>query len=829
MEKLSRRSFLKGAAGVAASASSLGAVDFVGFDAMPKTDKSLISASHFGAYHPVIRSEKAEGFETFKGDVKPTSLMNGVIHRVYAQDRIKNPSVRKSVLEKGFAKAPKNLRGKEEFVEISWEKAYELVANELKRVYKEYGSNAIYGGSYGWFCVGSVNNPQSLLGRMLNIAGGCTTRTLTYSTHCIRAITPYISGVDESSAKQTSWDNVLEHSKVIVLWSNDMINTNQIAWGVPLHESYEYLEKLQALVKANKIKVINIDPVYNDTARYLGAEQVFINPTTDVAMVEAMCYHLIKNNLHNEKFLKKYTVGFAKLKERLFDEKNPKTPEWAEKITGVSATKIKELAELMAKNRTMIMAGWGFQRAHHGEQTHWAMITLASVLGQIGLDGGGYGFSYHYSDGGVPTPGAVTGNANSGNIEDKANNFSGFPGLAGISTKTSVKGEWSDRENEVIPVSRIVDMLENPNKEYIFDGKVKTFPLIKSIYWAGGNPMHHHQDRNRQLKAFAKVDSFIVQDCFWTASARHADLVLPATTEIERNDITKAHTNKYIFAMKECVKPMYNSKNDYDIFCGIIKHFGEEKYQAFTEGRSADEWIKYFYEQSRTKAAASGLNMPSFEDFWAKGYVEFKAPEEAKNFVKMKDFRDDPITNRLGTPSGKIEIFSKKIEKYNLDDCQGLVQFYEPAEYLGNAKKYKLNMVTPHPKYRLHSQLNNTIVRDFEEVDGKEALWMNPADAKARGIKNGDIVRIYNDRGEILGGVLVTPYVKPGVIRMQEGSWYNPDKKGLCLHGDVNVLIADIPSSKLACGNQATALVEVEKYTKDIPALDLFRQPKFKA
>ncbi|MBZ8001006.1 trimethylamine-N-oxide reductase TorA, partial [Campylobacter canadensis] len=220
--------------------------------------------------------------------------------------------------------------------------------------------------------------------------------------------------------------------------------------------------------------------------------------------------------------------------------------------------------------------------------------------------------------------------------------------------------------------------------------------------------------------------------------------------------------------------------------------------------------------------------MPTFKEFWAKGYVEFKAPKEAKNFVKMKDYRDDPITNRLGTPSGKIEIFSKKIEKFGYDDCKGLVQFYEAAEYLGNAKKYKLSLISPHPKYRLHSQLNNTYLKDLDEVNAKEAIWMNPVDAAARGIKNEDIVRIYNDRGEILGGVLVTPYVKEGVVRMCEGAWYNPDKNGLCLHGDVNVLIADIASSKLACGNQASALVEIEKYTKEVPALDIFKQPKFK-
>ncbi|MBT0879383.1 molybdopterin-dependent oxidoreductase, partial [Campylobacter sp. 2018MI01] len=556
MEKLSRRSFLKGAAGVAASASSLGAVDFIGENnLLPNSIEGSMSVSHFGAFHPIVKNGRLEGVIPFKGDESPSSMLNGVVARTYAPDRIKNPSVRKSVLEKGFEKAPKSLRGKEEFVEITWEKAYELVANELKRVYEKYGSNAVYGGNYGWHGVGGVGNPQTLIYRMLNITGGYTARVLSYSCHCIGAITPHIVGVDESAAQVTSWDNVLEHSKVIVMWSADILTTNQIHhpnWFVGMHRTNKYIQRLKELIKEGKIRVINIDPVVNHTARFLGAEQVFINPTTDVALVEAMCYHLIKNNLHDEKFLKKYTVGFAKLKERLFDENNPKTPELAEKITGIKAEKIKELAELMAKNRTMIMAGWGFQRAHHGEQAHWAMITLASVLGQIGLDGGGYGFHYHDADAGADNSVSL------GNAKPEYTS----PGLLGIGAVPSIKGEWSDRENEVIPVSRIVDMLENPGKEYDFNGKKKVFPNIKCIYWAGGNPMHHHQDRNRMLKAFEKVDSFIMQEIFWTASARHADLVLPATTEIERNDITKAHTNKYIFAMKECIKPMYNSRND---------------------------------------------------------------------------------------------------------------------------------------------------------------------------------------------------------------------------------------------------------------------------
>lgn len=827
---MERRSFLKGMATVAgaSSISGLGAVDFVGGNPVGDGDPSLISASHFGAYRPIIRNDKVEMVKPFEGDEHPTTMINGVMSRVYASDRIQNPCVREGFLKKGY-KSDRSKRGKEPFVEVTWEKAYELIAEEMKRVYKTYGHNAIYGGSYGWYCVGSMNNPQSLLGRMLNIAGGYTTRTLTYSTHCIRAITPYITGVDESSAKQTSWDNVLKNSSLILMWSADIVNTNQIAWGVPLHESEKYVKKLKELVKNKKIRVITIDPVRNNTSRYLESEQIFINPTTDVAMVLAMCYHLIDKKLYNQKFIKRYTTGFAKLKDYIFDPKEPKTPEWASKICGVSADQIRELAELCVKERTMIMAGWGFQRAHYGEQPHWAMITLASLIGQIGLDGGGYGFNYHYSGGGVPTPGAVTsGSEASGAMKDKANDFSGFPGLAGISTNTTYKGEWNERENEIIPVSRIVDMILNPGKEYKFNGKTKTFPLIKSIYWAGGNPFHHHQDRNRMIKAFDNIESFIVQDCFWTASARMADIVLPATTEIERDDITKAHTNKYIFAMKKAIEPMYNSKNDYDIFCGIIKHFGEEKYQAFTEGRTSRQWIEFFYNTSRDKALKSGLQMPTFQEFWEKGYVEFKAPKEAENFVKMKDFIQDPITHRLGTPSGKIELFSKKLNKFNLKDCKGHVSFMEPVEYLGNAKKYKLNLITPHPKYRLHSQLDNTSLRDFEEVNDREAIWVNPQDAKKRGIKTGDIVRIFNDRGEILGGVIVTDFVMPGVVRMQEGAWYNPDSKGLCLHGDVNVLVPDIPSSELACGNQATALVEIEKYTKEIPPLDIFRQPKIK-
>lgn len=153
----------------------------------------------------------------------------------------------------------------------------------------------------------------------------------------------------------------------------------------------------------------------------------------------------------------------------------------------------------------------------------------------------------------------------------------------------------------------------------------------------------------------------------------------------------------------------------------------------------------------------------------------------------------------------------------------------EPMEWLGSkeAKKYPLNLVSPHPKYRLHSQLNNTWLRNLAEVNGREPVWIHPNDAASRGIKNGDIVRVFNGRGEILCGAIVTKNVKVGVVRIEEGAWWDPDKKELCVHGNVNVLIPNEPTSKLAMGNQATALVQIEKFEKELPEINVFSQPKF--
>jgi trimethylamine-N-oxide reductase (cytochrome c) len=224
--------------------------------------------------------------------------------------------------------------------------------------------------------------------------------------------------------------------------------------------------------------------------------------------------------------------------------------------------------------------------------------------------------------------------------------------------------------------------------------------------------------------------------------------------------------------------------------------------------------------------------MPGFDAFWRAGFTEFPVPADAKEYVKHADFRANPVKNPLGTPSGKIEIYSKAIAAFNYDDCPPHATWIEPAEWLGAAKAttYPLHVVSPHPSSRLHSQLDNSALRGTYEIGAREPIWLSVNDAKARGIAQGDVVRVFNDRGSVLAGALVTSRVRAGVVVLHEGAWYDPDEPGkpgaLCKHGLINVLTLDKGASKLSQGNIAnTALVQVEKYDRTPPPVTAFEGP----
>lgn len=819
-----RRSFLKVAllfaavpfVDVASSRSNLLASTVSNFSTTLIKDGEILTAAHWGMLKLTLKDGKIIKSEPYQ---KTSEIYNSLQYYtqdlVYAKDRIKYPMVRKSYLENPNNSKPE-LRGKDEWVRVSYEEAIKLISTELKKTKNERGAEGIFAGSYGWKSSGNMHNSRVLLHRFMNCIGGFTGSLGDYSTGAAQVIMPHVLGTIEVYEQQTSWPVVLENSKVIVIWGANLMRTLKIAWTSTDEQGFKYLQELK---KSNK-KIICIDPEKNETCTYLNAKWIPIIPGTDVAFMLGMAYQLLQTNNYDKKFLDEYTEGFDKFRDYILGKEDNivKDTKWASKISGIDEQTIKELALLMYENRTMIMAGWGIQRAQYGEQTHWMIVTLASMLGQIGLPGGGFGFSYHYSNGGAPT----TKGGKIGGITSTVN-----------STQNTGGSSWLEKTAKFsFPVARIADALLNPGKVIDHNGSKITYPDIDFVYWVGGNPLVHHQDTNTLVKAFRKPKTIVVNEIFWTPTARMADIVMPVTTSYERDDITMTgdYSNLNIVPMKQAVEKQNEAKDDYEIFCDLAKEFGV--FEEYSQNKTPLEWIKGFYNQAYNQMEKAGTKIPTFEDFWRENRpITFEVPQENSEFVRYSDFREDPILEPLGTPSGKIEIYSKKIESMNYDDCKAHPSWFEPDEWLGMKNKdAEFALITSHPNHRLHSQLNNTSLRDKYAVSNREPIFINTKDAKAKGIKNGDIVRVYNKRGEILAGAVITDDIRRGVVRVDEGAWYDPLERGkigtICLNGNVNVLTKDIPTSKLANGNSSnTALVNIEKYTKKAKDISIFKQP----
>lgn len=783
-----------------------------GFNTELVKNGEVITGAHWGILKLGIKNGKVISSQNAipKNTLNPLQTVTGDL--IYADSRVLYPMVRKSYLENPNSPKPE-LRGKDEWVRVKYEDAIKLVANELKKTYKDKGASAVFGGSYGWYSPGRMHNARILLQRFLGMAGGYVGTTGDYSTGASQVIMPHIVGTLEVYEQQTSWDLILNESKIIVLWGMNPLATLRLAWGITDGEGIEYFKKL---AKAKGKRIIHIDPIFNETAKELKAEWIAPRPNTDVALMLGIAHTMHATGKYDKDFVETYTEGFDKFVEYLTGKKDgiAKDAKWASKISGVSEKTIKQLAKDFFGNRTMLMSGWGMQRAHHGEQPHWMLVTLASMIGQIGLPGGGFGLSYHYSNGGVPTA--------------KAAIPSGM--TAGVATTSG--SEWLASSAKFnFPLARIADALLNPGKTIDDNGKKITYPDMDFVYWCGGNPFVHHQDTNTLKKAFQKPRTFVVNEIYWTPTARMADIVLPATSTYERNDIamTGDYSNLNLVPMKQAVEKQGESRDDYQIFCDLAEEF--DILDKYSEGKSEMAWLEEFYNVALKQAKSQNIPLPaSFKEFWSTNKViNFEVPYENTEFVRFKDFRDDPILNPLGTPSGKIEIYSTTIEKMKYDDCHAHPAWFEPAEWLlMKEKSAEFHLISTHPVDRLHSQLNNTSLRKKYAVNGREPIWINTKDAKRKGIKKGDIVRVFNKRGEVLAGAVITNDIKEGVVRLPEGAWYDPNSKGLCRNGSANVLTLDIPTSKLANGNIAhTALVNIEKYKGKAEAVEVFKAPKY--
>ncbi len=757
-----------------------------------------LTVTHWGAYELESDRNDILAVLPFAEDPDPSPI--GQSLKDVARSRVARPSIRRSWLLDGPGAATER-RGVDPFVEVDWDTALDLVAGELERVRSRYGNEAIFGGSYGWASAGRFHHAQSQLRRFLSFIGGYTAKVDTYSHAAAEVLVPHVLGMsyNELQAAHTSWPVIAEHTDLIVTFGGIPVKNAQVqSGGHGRHLLRGWMEQ----AAARGTRFVNISPIRDDLLDTLEGRWLAARPNTDVAVMLGLAYAIVEADQQDTDFLDRYCVGWDRLLSYLTGERDgvAKTPEWAAALSGIEAGVIRELASAMVKGRTLLNVSWSVQRTDHGEQPYWMVIALAAVLGQIGLPGGGFGLGY-------------------GAIGSIGNGATRLPGPSLPSPPNPVAA--------FIPVARISDLLLNPGGTFDYNGGTYTYPDTRLIYWCGGNPFHHHQDLNRLLDAWRKPDTVIVHEPFWSATARNADIVLPATTPLERNDLGGAAADDYLFAMAQVVDPFGQARNDYDIFSALADRLGVA--EAFTEERTADEWVRHLYDEFREM----NPGQPDHDEFVRRGFLHHGPDQPTERVVLLEAFRSDPDRHPLGTPSGRIELFSETVAGFGYEDCPGHPTWMEPAEWLGRAgSDFPLHLISNQPSTRLHSQWDHGETSRKGKVAEREPVRLHPADAAARGIASGDVVRVFNARGECLAGAVVDDAVRSGVVQLATGAWYTPAQPGVagtpCLHGNPNVLTRDAGTSRLAQGPTAhTCLVEVARYEGEPPAVRPFDPPEF--
>lgn len=751
--------------------------------------------SHWGVFSARMREGELE-VRPHPGDPDPNGIIENFPSALRHRARIAQPMVRRGWLENG--PGPDARRGRDEFVPMSWSAVLDLLGGELRRVRDGFGPGAIFGGSYGWASAGRFHHAQSQIHRFLNVAcGGYVKSVNSYSSGSSQVLVPHIIGEYEDLTKRNvSWEQIAEHSEIVLAFGGMALKNSMVAGGsVSKHVERGAMQR----AAERGCDFVLVSPLKADLPDEAGAEWISCIPASDTALMMAIVHTLVTEGLHDKAFLERYTVGWPVFERYLLGETDgqPKDAAWAAPLTGVAAGEIVALARRLAGKRAVIVVSHSLQRAEHGEQPVWMGMVLAAALGQIGLPGGGYAYAL-------------------GAIAYYGRRFNAVP----VPTFSQGRNGVTD----FIPVARIADMLLHPGESYRYNGQTRRYPQIKLVYWAGGNPFHHHQDLNRLRKAFARLDTLVVHELAWTATARHADIVLPCTMTLEREDIGASSNDPLLLPMRPVAPPYGEARDDYAIFADLAERLGAR--EAFTEGRSVRQWLEHLYEPTRAGLAAMGLPAPSFAEFWAsEGYELPQQPDDGGN---LRAFRENPEKNPVATPSGKLEIFSETIASFGEADCPGHPTWLGPVHVPSERDPYVL--VANQPRTRLHSQFDFGGHSSAAKHRGREVARMHPQDAARCGIGDGDIIRLFNDRGACLAGVTLTEGIRPGVIQLPTGAWYDPadpeEEKPLCVHGNPNVLTRDVGTSALAqgCTGQLTT-VRVERFDGNLPPIQAYEPP----
>ncbi len=666
-------------------------------------------------------------------------------------------------------------RGEGKFERISWDEATTLIADNLKRITAQYGpasrfahtNTAVSGGTF---------SGDKMLRRLFNLTGGYLEHYHSVSMGNTAAATPYTYG----TAASGSTLDTLADTRLVILWGH---NPNETVFG---HTNHYYQQ-----MKANGTRFVVVDPRYSDTAASLADQWIPLLPTTDNALMDAMMYVIISENLHDRAFIDRYTLGFDEasmpegvppnesLVAYLFGLKDgiEKTPQWAEKITRVPAETILQLARDYATTKpAALIQGWGPQRHNCGERTARGSTLLASITGNVGVRGGwaaGYG--------GIGNRKFMTGPECPDN-----------PVAAKISIMNWVQA--ADDATKITPEMGLkgAERLES-NIRILFS--------LGSNYLANQNP-----DLLQAVKVLedeSRIEFIVASDLYLTPSARYADLLLPETSFMERWNIGETWgTGNYVILSEKLIEPDFERRSDYEWLREVAAKLGVEP--QFSEGRSEKEWIAHIVET--TRQAMPDEHFPTFEELCVKRQHLFKGAPH----VAFEKNIEDPANNPFPTPSGKIELFSQRLYEMQHPEIPALSHYVPAHEGPEDAlrRRYPLQLITWKGKNRANStQYPNPWMQEVQE----QVLWINPQDAGQRGIRQGDTLRIFNDRGVMAIPAHLTARIMPGVVALQAGAWWQPDEHGVDRGGCPNVLTS-ARITPLAKGNShQTLLVEVSK------------------
>lgn len=667
-------------------------------------------------------------------------------------------------------------RGEGKFERISWQEAVDTIAAQWIRIRDIYGP----GSRYVNYATGisALMRGNTLAKRLLCLDGGYLDYYNSYSTACIRQATSLMYGTNRTGNSLEDWLN----TNLIILWGHNPAETK-------FDTTMYYLKK----AREKGIPIVVVDPRKNDTVLALDAEWIPIRPGTDSAMMDAMAYVMIEEGLVDQDFLDRCCLGFDKAHmpsgvdpsecylSYVTGEKDgvPKTPRWAEAITGVRKEQIRELAVRYASSRpAALIQGYGPQRNAYGEQIARGGILLACMTGNVGVKGGWA----------------------SGAADNDIHRMPSFPMPPNPYPMKIPVFLWTDavvRGHEMTSLDGVT--AAGDTGEAMSD--------IKMILNLAGNCLinqHSHINRTAEiLRDTSKCEFILCSDLFMTASAKFADILLPGVSMFECENITMPwQYGDFLGFNNKVIEPLYEGRFEYEWLSEVAERLGLGK--EFTEGKTAGQWLESIYNGLRKEEP----ELPDYEIFKREGIYRYQNNPVTIAFEKE---RNNPGQYPFPTESGKIEIFSKKVYETEYQDFfPAIPRYVEPPEGPQDplALKYPLQLIGWHTKRRCHSIHDNN--QAMHKLDPQQ-LWMNEKDAAARGIRDGEEVLVLNDRGRIRVPVKITHRIMEGVTALSQGAWYKPDKEGTDTAGSINVLTSLRPTPYARGNPQHTNLVEVKK------------------